>query len=37
MLDAAKDLSAFLDLLEEGVPPHRVREVSLWGSEEPNC
>ncbi len=32
----ARDLLAYPDLLEEGLQPHRVREVLLWGSEEPN-
>ena len=32
----ARDLYAYPDLLEEGIQPHKVREVLLWGSEEPN-
>jgi len=32
----ARDLFSYPDLLEEGLQPHRVREVLLWGSEEPN-
>ncbi len=32
----ARDLLAYPDLLEEGLEPHRVREILLWGSEEPN-
>lgn len=32
----ARDIYAYPDLLAEGLPPHKVREVWLWGSEEPN-
>jgi len=32
----ARDLFAYPDLLEEGLLPHKVKEVLLWGSEEPN-
>jgi LmbE family N-acetylglucosaminyl deacetylase len=32
----ARDLYAYPDLLAEGLQPHKVREVLLWGSEEPN-
>lgn len=32
----ARDLYAYPDLLEEGLQPHKVKEVLLWGSEEPN-
>ncbi len=32
----ARDLYAYPDLLEEGLQPHKVQEVLLWGSEEPN-
>ena len=32
----ARDLFAYPDLLEQGLQPHRVKEVLLWGSEEPN-
>ena len=32
----ARDFLAYPDLLEQGFQPHRVREVLLWGSEEPN-
>jgi len=32
----ARDHLAYPDLLEEGLEPHKVREVLLWGSEEPN-
>ena len=32
----ARDLLSYPDLLEQGLQPHRVKEVLLWGSEEPN-
>ena len=32
----ARDIHAYPDLLEQGLQPHRVKEVLLWGSEEPN-
>ncbi len=32
----ARDIHAYPDLLEQGFEPHRVREVLLWGAEEPN-
>ena len=32
----ARDLYAYPDLLREGLQPHKVREVLLWGPEEPN-
>jgi len=32
----ARDLLSYPDLLEEGLQPHRVKEVLLWGSEDPN-
>jgi LmbE family N-acetylglucosaminyl deacetylase len=32
----ARDLLAYPDLLEQGLQPHKVKEVLLWGSEEPN-
>ena len=32
----ARDYHAYPDLRKEGLPPHNVREVLLWGSEEPN-
>jgi len=32
----ARDHLAYPDLLAEGLEPHKVREVLLWGSEEPN-
>jgi LmbE family N-acetylglucosaminyl deacetylase len=33
----ARDHLSYPDLLEEGLQPHKVREVLLWGSENPNC
>ena len=32
----ARDIHAYPDLIEEGLQPHRVREILLWGSEEPD-
>jgi LmbE family N-acetylglucosaminyl deacetylase len=32
----ARDLYAYPDLIEEGILPHKVKEVLLWASEEPN-
>jgi LmbE family N-acetylglucosaminyl deacetylase len=32
----ARDYHAYPDLRKEGLKPHKVREVLLWGSEEPN-
>ena len=32
----ARDHLAFPEHLEEGLEPHKVREVYLWGSEEPD-
>jgi len=32
----ARDLHSYPDLREEGLKPHKVKEVFLWGSEEPN-
>lgn len=32
----ARDFLAYPDLLEEGLHPHKVKEVLLWGSEDPN-
>ncbi len=32
----ARDHLAYPDLLEEGIQPHRVMEVLLWGTENPN-
>lgn len=40
VLDAAfpyaRDHLAYPDLLEEGLMPHKVKEILLWASEEPN-
>lgn len=32
----ARDLYSYPDLLEEGLQPHKVREVLLWAAQEPN-
>jgi LmbE family N-acetylglucosaminyl deacetylase len=32
----ARDHLAYPDLMEEGLLPHKVREVLLWASEDPN-
>ena len=32
----ARDFLSYPDLLEEGLQPHKVKEVWLWASEEPN-
>ncbi|MEE8418796.1 MAG: PIG-L family deacetylase, partial [Dehalococcoidales bacterium] len=32
----ARDYYAYPDLTEEGLEPHKVLEVLLWGAEEPN-
>ena len=32
----ARDILAYPDLLEQGLQPHKVKEVLLWASEEPN-
>lgn len=32
----ARDFLAYPDLLKQGLQPHKVKEVLLWGSEEPN-
>jgi LmbE family N-acetylglucosaminyl deacetylase len=32
----ARDRLAYRDMLEEGLEPHKVQEVLLWGAEEPN-
>jgi len=32
----ARDYYSYPDLIEEGFEPHKVKEVLLWGSEEPN-
>lgn len=33
----ARDVHAYPDLYREGILPHKVKEMLLWGSEEPNC
>jgi LmbE family N-acetylglucosaminyl deacetylase len=33
----ARDHLSYPDLLEEGLCPHKVKEVLLWGTEEVNC
>jgi len=32
----ARDIHAYPDLLEQGLQPHKVKEVLLWGSEDAN-
>ncbi|MDD4876024.1 MAG: PIG-L family deacetylase [Dehalococcoidales bacterium] len=32
----ARDYLSYPDLYEKGIYPHKVKEVLLWGSEEPN-
>jgi LmbE family N-acetylglucosaminyl deacetylase len=32
----ARDFHSYPELLEEGLPPHEVKEVLLWGAQEPN-
>jgi LmbE family N-acetylglucosaminyl deacetylase len=32
----ARDRLTYPDLLEEGLEPHKVKEVLLWGTEDPN-
>ncbi len=32
----ARDFFSYPDLLEQGLQPHKVKEVLLWGSEDPN-
>ena len=32
----ARDIHAYPDLLEQGLKPHKVKEVLLWGSEDAN-
>jgi len=32
----ARDFHSYPDLLEEGLQPHKVKEVLLWGAPEPN-
>lgn len=33
----ARDHLSYPELMEEGLEPHRVERVFLWGSEDPNC
>lgn len=33
----ARDHLSYPEMIEEGLEPHKVEEVLLWGSEEPNC
>ena len=32
----ARDVHAYPDLLEEGLQPHKVKEILLWGSPDTN-
>ncbi|MBI4188562.1 MAG: PIG-L family deacetylase [Chloroflexi bacterium] len=32
----ARDIHAYPDLMEEGIEPHKVKEMLFWGSEDPN-
>lgn len=32
----ARDFHAYPDLVEQGLQPHKVKELLLWGAEEPN-
>ncbi|MFO7712697.1 MAG: PIG-L deacetylase family protein [Dehalococcoidia bacterium] len=32
----ARDFHSYPDLVEEGLQPHKVKELLLWGAEEPN-
>jgi LmbE family N-acetylglucosaminyl deacetylase len=32
----ARDRLAYPDLIKEGLMPHKVREMLLWGSEQPD-
>ncbi|MFH1031249.1 MAG: PIG-L deacetylase family protein [Chloroflexota bacterium] len=32
----ARDYHAYPDLIKEGLEPHKVKELLLWGSEDPN-
>jgi len=32
----ARDFLSYPDLLEEGLQPHKVKQVLLWGADEPN-
>jgi LmbE family N-acetylglucosaminyl deacetylase len=33
----ARDHLAYPDLIEEGIEPHKVKELLFWGAEKPNC
>lgn len=33
----ARDLLSYPELIDEGLAPHKVKEVLLWGADEPNC
>jgi LmbE family N-acetylglucosaminyl deacetylase len=33
----ARDVLSYPDLLEQGLLPHKVKEVLLWGAEDLNC
>ena len=33
----ARDHLSYPELSREGLTPHKVREILLWGSEQPNC
>jgi LmbE family N-acetylglucosaminyl deacetylase len=32
----ARDHLAYMDLFEQGLQPHKVKEVLTWGSDDPN-
>jgi len=32
----ARDILSYPELLEQGLQPHKVREILLWGTEDPN-
>ncbi len=32
----ARDIHAYPDLVEEGLMPHKVKEILFWGSDDPN-
>ena len=33
----ARDVHSYPDLVEEGLQPHKVKELLFWAPEEPNC
>ncbi|MFC2045102.1 PIG-L deacetylase family protein [Chloroflexota bacterium] len=33
----ARDLYSYPDLMKEGIQPHKVKEILLWGAEDLNC